>query len=215
MNALTMVSADAPRGASARSLRLVPIVPPPCIRLGQDSVEMNIIRLTIKRKAMASLSAGTLLFCAATSVGPAQAPTAAAPRELTVSVVESLARGPGRITDFDRLRMVFTDVFEHRKWPVKIKVERFAANTPTSDIELRVFYQGIYEEAPGDLTFHAWMTLYDRGVKHDFGIVRYRYNPRPLQQEDDVLERVVRGAADVAASKIEAALFPKAEGPKH
>jgi hypothetical protein len=130
-------------------------------------------------------------------------------------VVESLARGPGRITDFDRIKTVFTDVFEHRKWPVRINVERFAANTSPSDIELQVFYQGIYKETPVDLTFHAWMTLYDHGVKHDFGVVRYRYNPRPLQDEEDVLEHAARGAAEIAASKIEAVLFPKAEGPKH
>ena len=177
---------------------------------------MNIIRPITIPRAKAFLAIGTLLFCAA-SVGSAQAPASAAaePRELTVAVVESLVRGPGRITDFDRIKTVFTDVFERRKWPVTIKVERFAANTPPSDIELRVFYQGIYEETPGDQTFHAWMTLYDHGVKHDFGMVRYRYNPRPLQQEEDVLERVVRGAAEIAASSIEAALFPKAQGPKH
>jgi hypothetical protein len=164
-------------------------------------------------------TAGSLLFSllVATGVqGPAQTAPAAAgsPRELTVVVVESLVRGPGRTTDFDRINMVFTDVFERRKWPVKITVERFAANTPAHETELRVFFQGIYEEAPGDLTFHAWMTLYDHGVKRDFGIVRYRYNPRPAQQEEDVLERVVRGAAEVAASKIESALFAKADGPR-
>jgi hypothetical protein len=166
------------------------------------------------------LAAGTLLYCLfALSGVPGRAQTtpapAAATRELTIVVVESLVRGPGRITDFDRIKTVFTDVFEHRKWPVKIKVERFAANTSPSDIEFQVFYKGIYKETPVDLTFHAWMTLYDHGVKHDFGVVRYRYSPRPLQDEEDVLERVVRGAAEIAASKIEAVLFPKAEGPKH
>ena len=98
---------------------------------------------------------------------------------------------------------------------MKIKVERFAANNAAADIELRVFYQGIYEETPGDLTFHAWMILYDHGVKRDFGVIRFRYYPRPMQQEEDVLERVVRGAAEIAASKIESALFPKADGKKH
>jgi hypothetical protein len=166
------------------------------------------------------LAAGTLLFSlfVATGVpGRAQAASASAgtPRELTVVIVESLVRGPGRITDFERMKTVFTDVFEQRKWPARISVERFAANNPPHDIELRVFYQGIYEETPGDLTFHAWMTLDDHGVKRDFGIIRYRYYPRPTQQEEDVLERVVRGAADIVASKIESALFPKADGKKH
>ena len=178
---------------------------------------MNIIRSPQTAIARALLYAGTLLFCATTaSVGSAQAPVAAtgAPRELTVAVVESLVRGPGRTTDFDRINTVFTDVLGRQKWPVKIKVERFAANTPPTDIELRVFYQGIYEETPGDLTFRAWMILDDHGVKHDFGVVRFRYYPRPMQPEDDVLERVVRGAAEIAASKIGSALFPKADGQK-
>jgi hypothetical protein len=157
------------------------------------------------------------LYLASGPCGLAQSPTPPAlgsPRELTIVVVESLERGPGRITDYDRISSVFTEVFEKRKWPVTIKVERFAANTPAHDAELRVFYQGIYEEAPGELTFHAWMTLFDRGAKSDFGIVRFRYNPRPWQQEDDVLERVVRGAAEIAATKVESVLFPKADAKK-
>jgi hypothetical protein len=109
----------------------------------------------------------------------------------------------------------FTSVFGKRKWPVTIKVERFASNTPDDGIQLRVFYQGIYPEAPGDLTFHAWMVLYDHGTKRDFGIVKFRYYPRPLQNEDDVLDHVVRGAAVEAADRIEAALFPKAGGRGH
>lgn len=164
-------------------------------------------------------AAGSLLlslFAAAGVTGRAQAaPEAAAgKRELAVVIVESLERGPGRITDFDRMKMVFTDVFGRRKWPVKVSVERFAANMPAHEIELRVFYQGTYDEAPGDLTFHAWMVLYDHGVKRDFGMVRYRYNPRPGQPEEDVLEHVTRGAADVAAAKIESALFAKPGGQK-
>jgi len=141
--------------------------------------------------------------------------SAGATRELTVVVVDSLVRGPGRIPDFDRINTVFTNVFERRKWPVRIKVERFASNSAPSDIELQVFYQGIRRDTPDSLAFQAWMTLYDHGVKHDFGVIRYRYNPRPLQDEEDVLERVVRGAAEMAASRIEAVLFPKAEGPRH
>jgi hypothetical protein len=141
--------------------------------------------------------------------GNAQAPAAPALPELKVVVVESLVRGPGRITDYDRIDSEFTRVFEGRKWPVTVRVERFASNTTDDGLQLRVFYQGIYEEAPGDLTFHAWMTLYDHGTKKDFGIVKFRYNPRPMQSEDDVLDHVVRGAAAAAADKIEAALFPK------
>jgi hypothetical protein len=160
---------------------------------------------------------GALVLCVLLTAGARaqSAATPAAPRpELRVVIVESLVRGPGRISDYDRMDAEFTSVFEKRKWPVTIKVERFAANTPDDGIQLRVFYQGIYEEAPGDLTFHAWMTLYDHGTKRDFGIVKFRYNPRPLQSEDDVLDQVVRGAAALAADKIESALFPREAGRK-
>jgi hypothetical protein len=163
------------------------------------------------RLAAAALLLSLLL--AGGARGGAQAPPPALP-ELKVVVVESLVRGPGRITDYERIETEFTGVFEKRKWPVTVRVERFASNTADEGLQLRIFYQGIYEEAPGDLTFHAWMTLFDHGKKKDFGIVKFRYNPRPLQDEDDVLNRVVRGAAVIAADKIEAALFPRTGGSK-
>jgi hypothetical protein len=164
----------------------------------------------------ARLATGALLLSLLLAAGVRAGAQAAAPAaplpELKVVVVESLVRGPGRITDYDRIDAEFTAVFAKRKWPVTIKVERFASNTPDDGLQLRVFYQGIYDEAPGDLTFHAWMILYDHGTKKDFGIVKFRYNPRPLQDEEDVLDHVVRGAAVEAANRIEAALFPKAGG---
>jgi hypothetical protein len=166
------------------------------------------------------LAPGALLLCllalAGARCGAQSAAATGAPLpELKVVVVESLVRGPGRITDYDRIDAEFTAVLSKRKWPVTIRVERFASNTPDDGLQLRVFYQGIYDEAPGDLTFHAWMILYDHGTKRDFGIVRFRYNPRPLQDREDVLDRVVRGAAVEAADRIEAALFPKAGGRGH
>jgi hypothetical protein len=147
---------------------------------------------------------------------PAQnAPAAApAPRELTLVVVESLDRHADRPGEFDRIDIVFTKVFEKRKWPVKISAERFAANTPSHDIELRMFYQGIHPELPGDETFRAWMVLDDHGTKHDFGIIKFRYYPRPLETREDVLENTLRGAANAVANKIEPILFPKAGPPK-
>jgi hypothetical protein len=154
------------------------------------------------------------LLLGAGARGNAQAPAAPALPELKVVVVESLVRGPGRITDYDRIETEFTKVFEQRKWPLSIKVERFASNTTDDGLQLRIFYQGIYDETPDEPTFHAWMILYDHGTKKDFGIVKFHYNPRPLQEEDDVLDRVVRGAAVAAADKVEAALFPKTGGRK-
>ena len=47
--------------------------------------------------------------------------------DLTIVVVESLEQGPGRLANFDRMSEVFTDVFTARKWPLNIKIERFAS----------------------------------------------------------------------------------------
>jgi hypothetical protein len=149
-------------------------------------------------------SAGTAAPAAATD----------SPRILTITVVESLGRHPGRIDDFTRIDLAFTEVFEQRKWPVKIKVERFAGNTPTPDTELRIYYQGIREEGFGDQTFRAWMTLNDHGTKTDFGIIRYQYYPRALEHFDDMQLTILRGAAEVAATKVESVLFPKTAAPK-
>ena len=154
-----------------------------------------------------------LLAVLAAGTSAARAETAPAagrdPETLKIIVVESLIRGESRIADFDRINQVFSDVFSGRNWPLKVTVERFASNTPEGGTQLRVFYQGIYPEAPDDLTFHAWMILYLDGVKHDFGIVKYRYNPRASQGEDSILEHVVRGAAVIAADKIEGVFHPK------
>jgi hypothetical protein len=146
---------------------------------------------------------------------PGQAPSPAPKPVLAIDVVESLGRGTNRLTDFDRISTVFTDVFSRRKWPVTLKMERFAANDPSYDYELRVFFEGIYEETPGDLTFHAWMTLFDHGTKHDFGMVRFRYYPRPGQDAEDALERAVRGGAEEVAPKIGAILITHGDGHKN
>jgi hypothetical protein len=100
-------------------------------------------------------------------------------------------------------------VIEKRHWPLTVHVERFAGNLPAHDPELRIFYKGIYPEDLGDQTFHAWVILTDHGKKTDFGIIRFRYYPRAAEREDDVLERVVRGAAELTADKIGPLLFPK------
>ena len=92
--------------------------------------------------------------------------------------------------------------------------ERFAANTPDHPIELRIFFQGIRRETPVDLTFSAWITLDDHGAKHDFGVVRFRYNPRAGQETEDRLDHAVRGAARITVLKMEPILFPKAGSPK-
>ncbi len=150
------------------------------------------------------LAAGSALSAAGR---PAES-TNNARRTLVVTVVEPVDRHLGNDEFYQRVDRVFTEVFETHHWPVAIRVERFGANQPDYDLELRVFLQPIREESPGDLTFRAWMTLHDRGTKHDLGVITYRHYPRPGRNMSDVLDDVVRGAAVEAAKKIETAIFP-------
>ena len=139
------------------------------------------------------------------------APAAAAEpsaSKLTIVVVESLQHQRGAITDFDRIDMAFEQVAKERNWPIKTEGERFAANTEDHEIELRVFPQPIREEIPGEMVFRGWMTLMNKGTKHDFGVVTFRYHRRAGEPTEDVLEKVFRGAALKAADKLEPILFP-------
>lgn len=142
---------------------------------------------------------------------PAKAPDARP--KLAIVVVDDLQRG-GAITAFDRLDLAFQEVAAKRKWPLAVEAKRFAANAPAHDPELRIFNQPLRRDVPGELTFRGWMILTVQGVKHDFGIVTFRYSPRPLEQTDDVLEKIYRGAATAAAEKIEPILFPQPDAPK-
>lgn len=128
---------------------------------------------------------------------------------LSIVVVDSLLYQQGAITDYDRLDLAFTALAKERQWPVRIQAERFAANTPAHETELRIFNQPLREETLGDITFRGWMTLTAGGKKHDFGIITYRYYARPGETLEDILEKVFRGAAGAAAAKIEPILFPK------
>ncbi len=159
----------------------------------------------------------SLLICSVLAVGTnarAQSPAPTAPRELTIVVVDSLRNGAADEDAYERIARNFTKVFEKRNWPVKIDCERFAGNLPDYPTELRVFYQGIRELNSGELTFIAWMTLTDHGTKHDFGVIRYRYSIRPYELADDRFDNLFRGAAQVAAAKIEPILFPSAAAAK-
>lgn len=151
---------------------------------------------------------------AAPEAGKKSPDAAESPRELALVVVESVEREQGAITDFDRMDLAFREVVEKRKWPVKLVAERFAANTQPHETELRVFHQSIREETSGDLTFRAWMTLTDHGTKHDFGIITYRYYPRPGERYDEQLEKIFRGAANAAADKLEPILFGRSTKTK-
>ena len=148
------------------------------------------------------------------ATGRSETTSAGSQGELTIVVVESLRERSLGDSPYDRISRVFTDVFETRKWPVKIKDERFAANTPNHDLELRVFFHGIARDTPSELTFRAWILLYDHGKKHDFGMIRYRYSPRLGENMDDVLDKAVAGAARIAVEKIEPILFPDQSAAK-
>lgn len=161
------------------------------------------------------LAAGgaALSASAANNAANPLAATPTATRELVITVVEPVGRGSTNSDFYYRIDREFTDAFNARKWPLKIKIDRFAANTPHYPIELRVFPQHIREEVPGEWTFRAWLTLHEGDQKHDFGIVRFDFWPRPRQPMDEVLDRLVRGGAEIAADKVGAILFPSTPAP--
>jgi hypothetical protein len=191
----------------------------PCIRLWQSSVERVITPIMEAQNGIiriARSAAFLALILGADPVGGAQ-PSPGSPGplpELAIVVVDSLGGGQREVDNYHRITREFTEAIEERNWPMKVSSERFAANTPDHPIELRIFFQGIRQETPVDLTFSAWITLDDRGKKHDFGIVRFRYNPHPGQEMEDRLDHAVRGAARITVSKMEPLLFPKAGTPK-
>jgi hypothetical protein len=161
---------------------------------------------------------GSLLLCfvlAASVPGYTQTSAPATPpREFAIIVVESLDRDPEFNREFDCVARVFTDVFSQIPRQMKVTVERLAANTPDHDTELRVFLKGSGFDNYEEFEFRAWITLYDHGTKHDFGIVKFIYYPHLGQAMDDVLDRAIRGVALITARKITPILFPEPPTPK-
>lgn len=133
--------------------------------------------------------------------------------KLAVVVVESLRSHGGAITEVERIDMALAKVAKQRKWPVEIEVERFAANTPEHETELRIFPQPIRQELPDEFVFRGWVVLKVAGKEHDFGIIRFEYRPRPGEWMDDTLNKIFVGAMEKTADKIEPLLFPKEEAP--
>lgn len=146
----------------------------------------------------------SLLSFAIAAVCPVAAQTAqpVAQPVLSVVVVDTLQRESQARAEFDRITEEFGRVFESRGWPVKVTFERFAANDAPKALELRMFYQGIREEV-GEQVFRAWLTLHQNGAKQDFGVIQGRYLPRPGEQVDSVLRRVMQDAAVAAAKKLD------------
>jgi hypothetical protein len=162
---------------------------------------------------------GTLLFSlllAASTTAHAQAPAAPAPSlpELTVTVSESLDRRAEGFATFGAIQSVFTRVLNERHWPVKINVVRFAANNPDQGYELRVFFRGIYHETPDQLTIRAWMTLFDHGKEHDFGIIKSQLDRGTILYGNDAFEMLLAMEARAVAAKIGPILFPNPDGHK-
>jgi len=157
-----------------------------------------------------------LLLAASPAATPPAAPPSPKPapaQELVLVVITPVSQSEspfsGAYTDFDRLELAFQEVAKRRHWPVKIVAERFAANTPAHELELRVYLQPGREDLPQQYTFRGWMTLNEHGTKHDFGLVVHRRDMRPFEPMDDFLEKVFLGAAIDAAKKIEPILFPQ------
>jgi hypothetical protein len=157
-----------------------------------------------------------IALAAACLLLPAAATAAKEPDDrpaLAIVVVENLGHSGGAITAVERLDMAFNKIAKERKWPAKPNAERFAANTPDRETELRVFTQPLRNDVPGEITLRAWVTLTVDGRKHDFGIVKYDYRPRPGEQFEDTLQKVYVGGAAKIADKVEPLLFPKDEKP--
>ena len=160
------------------------------------------------------LFAAALLLTAATTHAKDAAKVPDDLPKLPIVVIENLQRQRGAITAFDRLDLAFQQVARQRKWPMAIAAERFASNTPAHETELRIFTQPLRKDTPGELTFRGWMILTVQGVKHDFGIISFRYSMRPFEQGEDVLDKIFLGAANTAADKIEPLLFREPDAPK-
>lgn len=134
--------------------------------------------------------------------------------ELVLVVVIPLTSSPNPTTspftslDFDRLDLAFQDVAQRRHWPVTIVAERFAANTPAHDLELRIFLQPGRQDSPEEYRFRGWMSLSLHGNKHDLGMIIHSEFLRAGESVDDFLDKVFRGAATIVARRIEPILFP-------
>lgn len=158
----------------------------------------------MNRYAILSVISALGLPARAASAQPAPPPE----QTLTISILDTIEPGPHNASWYERESRVFEDVFKRRNWPLRIRVERFGANSQDDAIQLRVFPKGINALTPGELTYRGWMVLRENGKEHDLGMVTFRYGPRSAEDGDTILDRVEEGAAQVAADKVEKILFP-------
>jgi hypothetical protein len=133
---------------------------------------------------------------------------------LALIVVESLSNRQGNeFYEYNVIAEEFSKVFAAQNWPVKLTVDRFAANNESHEFELQMFYRGIFNEF-GERVFRAWMVMYDHGVKHDLGMLEYRYTPRPGELVDDTVRAVFRGAAKATVPLVQPFVGPKSASRK-
>jgi len=165
----------------------------------------------MKTRLLFSLFAAIALAPASTLAADEPAAQPEPNPTLAIIISEHLGRRTSQTEDFYRLESSFIRIAKERKWPVTLEVERFAANVPDYDTEVSLFLQPVRQELPGEYTFRAWTTLKVNGKKHDFGIVKFDYRPRPGEMTYDTLEKLHLGAARKIADKIEPVLFPKKE----
>ena len=145
------------------------------IRRDQTCVEVIEARTLETTEMKTRIAAGVLLLTVLLRHGrPGETRRPRGPRPSRAQGCRRRVPGPGPRQDH-RLRPHRLPnsqvVFEKRKWPYTITVERFASNTSSDDdTQLRIFFQGIFKNtAPDEVTLpHAWMTFYDRGVKTRF-----------------------------------------------
>lgn len=166
----------------------------------------------MKARFASPLLAAALLLSAAPSHAKDAPPAMEERPKLAIVVIDNLRDRRSIFTEFDRIDLAFQKVAKQRKWPVAIAAERLTAQTPVHPLELRIFYQGLREYIGNEFTFRAWMTLVVRGVKHDLGIVSFRYTIRMWENNDEMYDKIFRGAANAAADKIEPLIFTRVPG---
>lgn len=131
---------------------------------------------------------------------------------MLVVVSDSLVSNRAYHNDLDmyiRIKTNFTKVFEKEAWPVKLKFERWGANTPQDGLQLRIWFKSLETEMVNDLVFRAWVTLLEDGEKTDFKIIKVRTYPRPGRNPYDNMDEIISLAAEEVAKKLNEHKFGK------
>jgi hypothetical protein len=109
--------------------------------------------------------------------------------------------------EYNRVSRVLEEEFAKMPYLTQVHVERLAHGSVRHDLQLEVFLRDVSRDNPMELTYSAWTVLYVHGVKHDLGITKFRYSPRPLENHDDVMDHAVAGWARDLAGHVSGVLF--------